>query len=225
MRDEVRYGSVILPPRFPHEVSPLPHGFDVLFGRSAQCHIEYRQRELVGGSREVWPLSNSACKALKRPGHSGRSYASIQHKMQPAKMNTDRLVRVRSPGMLRRVGVDGQLMNLAEQRSAAELGSEHFGVDTPALRRSVIVPVIGGSIADRHPQSATRTGILSKSGHLPPRCSRDSLGAAVGCAIASSGGWTTGEWAAASLGNSSDARVDIARSRATTASDAPMGIL
>ena len=59
---------------------------------------------------------------------------------------------------------DCQLVDLPEQERIAVFGSEHFGVQVPALRARVVVTARRG-VAGGHAQPATRTRAVFKNWH------------------------------------------------------------
>src|SRR4026207_2101750 len=66
--------------------------------------------------------------------------------------------------MLHGVRIDCQLVDLPEQERVAVFGSEHFGVQVPALRARVVVTA-RRRVAGGHAQSATRTRAVFKNWH------------------------------------------------------------
>ncbi len=81
---------------------------------------------------------------------ASRGQATFENQIQPAQMDHDGLVRVRTSSMLRREGIHGQLMGLPEQHDVVELRADHLGEHAPALRRGVEVAFVDHGIADRH---------------------------------------------------------------------------
>lgn len=77
-------------------------------------------------------------------------------------MNGGRFVGMWARRVLRRVGVDGELMRLAEKHCVAEFLADCFGVDAPALGWGVVVAVVLSGCAAWHVRAASGAdGLLS----------------------------------------------------------------
>ena len=75
------------------------------------------------------PGRHTANKALETRRHSRRGKTLLEHKVEAHKMDAHRLVRMDPAGMLNGIGVNGQLVDLAEQDSVLELSGENFTKD------------------------------------------------------------------------------------------------
>ncbi len=111
-RRERGHVGVVRRPRLPHRPGPPLHGLDVRLDGFGASDIADRQRPRVGRGREVRPRLDGVGETLVQWGHARGTEAPVEHEMEPAKMNGNRLVRVPAAGVLHRVGVHRELMNL-----------------------------------------------------------------------------------------------------------------
>jgi len=99
--------------------------------------------------------------ALQHRRHAGRLEPAFVNQAQAAQVDADRIVGVRTAGVLEGAGIDGQLMNGVEDDDIPELTPADIGEQRPAGWGSVEITVVGRNIIRRYRDAAARTNRIN----------------------------------------------------------------